>query len=73
MPTLSGMHSAPEATVRNGPFDEFQTAFTARDGAELEVMDRKNGWFQVRADGGKTGWIKQDQVLLASPEGVRAD
>ena len=56
---------APEAPVRNGPFDEFQNTFTAHDGAEFLVVDQKNDWFQVSADNGKTGWIKRDQVLLA--------
>jgi hypothetical protein len=54
-----------QAIARSGPFDDAQNAFTARDGAELSVLDRRDDWMQV-ADGlGKTGWlpVKQVEVL----------
>jgi tetratricopeptide (TPR) repeat protein len=54
----------PDADVRNGPLDEAQTAFAVHDGAELGVIDRKDDWFQVEADSGRTGWIKKDQLIL---------
>ncbi len=57
--------TVPEAIVRNGPFDEFQKVFTANNGAELPVVDQKNGWLQVRADDRRVGWIKRSEVLLA--------
>ena len=57
--------SVPEAMVRNGPFDEFQSVFTVNNGAELAVIDQKNDWLQVRADERKVGWIKRSEVLLA--------
>ena len=51
-----------EAPVRSGPFDDAQSAFTARDGAELRVLDRHDDWVQV-ADGlGKIGWLNKKQV-----------
>ncbi len=37
-------------TARSGPFDDAQSAFTAHDGAELSILDRRDGWVQV-ADG----------------------
>jgi len=52
-----------EATVRNSPFDESPTAFTAKDGAELEILDRKEGWLQVSDGGQNYGWIKSASVL----------
>jgi tetratricopeptide (TPR) repeat protein len=51
-----------EVTARSGPFDEAQSAFTARDGAELAVLDRHSDWVQVRDGGGKIGWLKTAQV-----------
>ena len=54
----------PDGVVRNGPLDEAQNAFTVHDGAELGVLDRKDNWFQVEVDGGRTGWIKNDQVAM---------
>jgi uncharacterized protein YgiM (DUF1202 family) len=56
---------AAEATARSGPFDEAQSAFTARDGAELSVLDRHDDWVQVADGSGKIGWlpVKQVEVL----------
>jgi hypothetical protein len=46
-----------EVTARSGPFDEAQTAFNARDGAELSVLERRDGWVQVANGVGKSGWL----------------
>ena len=53
---------AAEATARSGPFDEAQSAFTARDGAELSVLDRHDDWVQVADGAGKIGWLTGKQV-----------
>ena len=50
---------AAEATARSGPFDDAQDAFTARDGAELSVLDRHDDWVQVADGAGKIGWLYQ--------------
>jgi len=57
--------TADNATARSGPFDDAQSAFTSRDGAELPVLDRRDGWVQVADGAGKTGWlpVKQVEVL----------
>jgi len=60
---------APEVFVRNGPLDESQTAFTVHDGAELNVIDQKEGWLQVSAGDRRTGWLKREQVLLTPHRG----
>ena len=52
-----------EATVRNGPFDESPTAFTAHDGAELRVLDQKNDWLQVTDGTRRIGWLKRNATL----------
>lgn len=52
-----------EATVRNSPFDESPAAFTARDGAELEILDRKEGWLQVSDGSRNHGWVKSASVV----------
>ena len=52
------------ATARSGPFDDAQNAFTARDGAELKVLDRHNDWVQVANSAGKTGWLSRQQVAV---------
>lgn len=53
---------ADNVTVRSGPFDDAQSAFTARDGAELPVLDRRDGWVQVANGAGKSGWLSVKQV-----------
>lgn len=53
---------ADNVTARSGPFDDAQSAFTARDGAELSVMDRREGWVQVANGAGKSGWLSTAQV-----------
>jgi tetratricopeptide (TPR) repeat protein len=51
-------------TARSGPFDEAQSAFTMRDGAELSVLDRHDDWVQVANGAGKTGWLSAKQVKI---------
>jgi tetratricopeptide (TPR) repeat protein len=58
--------TAHEATVRTSPFDEAASAFTANDGAELQVIDRKDAWLQVTDGGRRVGWVKRDSVASAA-------
>jgi len=51
-----------EATIRHGPLDESQSAFTVQDGAELIVTDAKGDWLQVSTDEQHSGWINKKQV-----------
>jgi tetratricopeptide (TPR) repeat protein len=53
-----------EAMARSGPFDDAQNAFTARDGVELSVLDRREDWVQVADGSGKTGWLPAKQVEI---------
>ena len=53
-----------DATARSGPFDEAQSPFTARDGAELKVLQRHDQWVQVVNNAGKIGWLNQKQVAV---------
>lgn len=53
-----------DATIRNGPFEESPTAFTARDGAELRVQDQKDEWLQVTAGPRRLGWLPRAQVVV---------
>lgn len=51
-----------DSTARSGPFDDAQTDFTVHDGAELSVLDQRNGWIQVTDGNGRIGWLPQEQV-----------
>ena len=54
----------PEAVVRRGPFAESESAFTARDGVELEVVDARPDWWLVADPTGRSGWIAARQVAI---------
>ncbi len=56
--------TADNVTARSGPFDDAQSAFTARDGVELSVLDRRDGWVQVADGAGKSGWLPAKQVEI---------
>ncbi len=55
-----------EAPVRPGPLAESKAAYSLRDGTEVEVLDAKDDWRQVRDNGQRTGWMKRD-VLWQLP------
>ncbi len=56
--------TSAEATARSGPFDEAQGVFSARDGAELKVLDQHDDWVQVANNAGKIGWLSRKQVAV---------
>jgi len=64
--TKTAVIIAPDAVVHNGPLDEAPAAATVHDGAELTVLDTKNDWLQVQVDAKRVGWVKKEQVILAS-------
>jgi hypothetical protein len=53
-----------DAAVHQGPLDESKTAFTAHDGAELQVIDQKDNWLEVRTDPQHFGWVNGEQALM---------
>ncbi len=50
----------PDAAVRNGPLEESQNAFTAKDGTVLSALARRPGWIQVQDQSGVSGWIPEN-------------
>jgi tetratricopeptide (TPR) repeat protein len=56
--------NVPQATVHLGPVAESQTAFTASTGAELKLLARRDGWFQVSDRSDRSGWIPADCVSI---------
>lgn len=55
-----------DALLHNGPLDEAPGRTTIHDGAEVSLLDTKNDWVEIRLDGDRTGWLKRDQVVLAT-------
>ena len=58
--------TAKEVTARNGPLDESHEAFSAHDGAELQVLDRKDDWLQVSDGTRRVGWVKRSDVATVN-------
>jgi len=58
--------TAREVTVRNGPLEESHEAFSAHDGAELQVLDHKDDWLQVSGGTRRIGWVKRSDVAMVS-------
>ena len=54
-------------TIHLGPLAESQPSFTAEDGAELELLARREEWLQVRDRMNRSGWIQQTNVLVFPP------
>jgi tetratricopeptide (TPR) repeat protein len=52
-----------EAVARFGPLDEAKTAFSLPDGSEVQVVDAKDAWLQVKDITGRMGWVKRSQVI----------
>ena len=58
-----------EAVVRYGPLEDSRVHFQLRNGAEVEIVGRKeNGsaeaWLQVRDGSKRIGWLKRNQVVI---------
>jgi len=53
-----------EANAVRGPYDDAQSVFTARDGEELNVLDRHSDWVEVADNAGKIGWLNRKQVEM---------
>jgi tetratricopeptide (TPR) repeat protein len=66
--TQTAIVAVPEAVMRLGPFGESQSAFTARDGTELEIIGQRQGWWQVIDSSGRSGWIPTLQAVLDPPQ-----
>lgn len=54
----------PDAVTRSGPFSDAQNSFAVHDGAELAVLDQRNGWVQVTDGAGRTGWMPDNQLVV---------
>jgi tetratricopeptide (TPR) repeat protein len=55
-----------DAAIHNGPLEESPSDTTVHDGVEMSVLDTENDWLQVQVGSQRVGWVKRDQVLVAS-------
>jgi hypothetical protein len=52
--------TAVEATVHSRPSMQSQSVATVRRGAVVEVAGEERGWYEVRLDGGRQGWVERE-------------
>jgi tetratricopeptide (TPR) repeat protein len=62
-----GVIIAKSGVARQGPLEEARSAFSLRDGLEVEILDQKEEWRQVRDSLQRTGWLKSSQCLPLGP------
>ena len=56
-----------EAVIRFGPFEESRSSHNLVDGIEVQLLDHKDGWHQIRDPKGQLGWLHQESVRELPP------
>ncbi|KKM09865.1 hypothetical protein SY88_16900 [Clostridiales bacterium PH28_bin88] len=49
--------TASSANVRTGPDTSYARVVTLPQGAKVTVLEEQNGWFKIKTEDGKTGWM----------------
>lgn len=52
----------PTAEVRTGPDASSEPVFTLHEGAKVQLVEHRDGWFRIRLPDGKNGWLSQDDL-----------
>jgi len=59
--------------LRTGPGTQFRIQDVVTTGDQLEVLQRGDGWTQVRLPGGTAGWIPEGYLQPEPPPGARLE
>jgi hypothetical protein len=58
---------APAAEVRSAPTESSVSQFTLHDGAEVDVLEERNGWVKIGLAGDETeGWLPVEMIDVLS-------
>lgn len=60
-----GVIIVEKVQAHSSPFEGSDKTFDLQDGAEVRILDEKEGWIQVTTDPRRTGWIQKQHVELA--------
>ncbi|MCO7223240.1 SH3 domain-containing protein [Pleionea sp. CnH1-48] len=63
----------PYLEMHSGPGKGYPVFYTIEQGEQVEIMTRRTGWYEVRSQNGRTGWVKAAQIartLLPTGEPV---
>jgi tetratricopeptide (TPR) repeat protein len=53
---------APSVEVRSGPGEDYLTEFSLHAGAEIRVLEQRNGWVRIALSGDLQGWMPSEAV-----------
>lgn len=53
---------APSVEVRSGPGEDYLTEFSLHTGAEIRVLEQRNGWVRIALPGDLQGWMPSESV-----------
>jgi tetratricopeptide (TPR) repeat protein len=53
---------APSMEVRSGPGEDYLTEFSLHAGAEIRVLEQRNGWVRIALPGDLQGWMPSEAV-----------
>lgn len=56
--------TSKEAVVRFGPFEESKSSHSLTDGLEVQLVDSKDDWRQIRDPRGQIGWVRENNLQL---------
>lgn len=59
---LSGVILEKETKVYSGDSKNYQVIFIINEGAEVSIVDRRNGWSAIMLPSGVKGWIEDDEI-----------
>ncbi len=59
--------------LRSGPGNGYRITELLTTGTPLELLDSRDGWTQVRAPGGQTGWVPSQYLSSERPAAERLD
>jgi hypothetical protein len=59
----------PEVQVRRGPSGVYRTVMRLSRGEQIQIIGRRDGWYKVRTNSGREGFIQEGLVSSSKPIG----
>ncbi len=57
-----GVITAPSVTIRSTPHSEGTKLFTLHEGLTVSISTLVEGWYEIRLDDGRVGWIQEKDI-----------
>lgn len=57
-----GVVIAAETSVRSGPGNDYTLQFTAHEGLEFQIKDKKEDWYLIMLPNGVMGWLEKQTI-----------